>query len=109
MSQVQGRDRITVAREVEDEEQADFEDDGTYYEEFEVFNHVNVKTRHYVNSVNGHETFEPRIGAGDMEQPPDFVTERIAEYLWTEWGIEVSELEAGIQVIDVESDEFHVV
>ena len=111
MSQVQGRDRITVAREVEDEDRADWEDDGTFYEELEVFNHVSVETRHYVNSVNGHETFDPIISAGDSPDmsAPDYVTERIAEYLWAEWGIEVSELDVGIQVINVESDEFHVV
>lgn len=109
MIQVQGRDRITVAREVQDEEQADFEENGIHYQELEVFNHVSVETRHYVNSVNGHETFEPNISAGDAPdmEAPDYVTKRIAEYLWMEWGIEVSELDAGIQVIDLQSDEYH--
>lgn len=104
---ITGNDRVHVAKEVSSEDQADYTDDGTHYVELEVFNHVNVQTRHYVNSVNGHESFEPRIGAGDMEEPPDYVTKRIAEYLWHEWGIEVESLDVGIQVIDTEAEDVH--
>lgn len=99
---VTGKDRIHVAREVDKDDDPDFVQDGQPYEELEVFNHVNVATRHYVNSVNGHETFEPQIGAGDMTEPPEYVTERIAKHLYDEWLIEVEK--HGIEVIDVNAD-----
>lgn len=104
---ITGKDIVHLAKEVEDEEMADFSENDQHYVEMEVYNHVSVMTRHYVNSVNGHESFAPTVTAGDSEQVPDYVTERIAEYLWMEWGIEVSELEAGIQVIDPEADDVH--
>lgn len=90
---ITGRDRIEVER------------DG---EELEVFNHVSVSTHHYVNSVNGHESFEADIAKGDMGRgpTPDAVTERVAEYLWTEWKIEVEDYD--IEAIDLESDEVNV-
>lgn len=109
MSEITGHDRITVARPVEDESQVDYEDEDGQYEELEVFNHVNVQTRHYVNSVNGHETFDPIIGAGDMDTPPEYVTRRIAEYLWTEWGIDLDSLEVDIGVVDMTRDDIKIV
>jgi hypothetical protein len=74
-------------------------------EEAEVFNHCSVTTRHYVNSVNGHETFEPSVSPGDMRgtDTPDYITQRLARYLQMEWGIDATEL--GIQVIDISDDE----
>lgn len=73
-------------------------------EEIEVWNHCNVQTRHYVNSVNGHETFEPVITAGDSNLELDtYVTERLAEYLWAEWMIDVEKL--GIEVVDIDAPE----
>ncbi|WP_455448331.1 hypothetical protein [Natrinema thermotolerans] len=88
-----GRDRIVV------------EKDG---EEIDVFNHVSVSTHHYVNSVNGYETFEPTVSKGDMGDgpKPEAVTPRIAEMLWHEFHAEVEDL--GIDVIDPESEEVDV-
>lgn len=88
-----GRDRITV------------EKDG---EEIDVFNHVSVENHHYVNSVNGYETFEPRIYDGDNPtQPPEVITERVADLLWAEWGIEAED--HGIDVIDPSDEDATVV
>lgn len=86
-----GQDRITVER------------DG---EEIEVFNHVSVINRHYINSVNGHESFAPIITSGDSDERVDVVTERVADYLWHEWGIEAEK--QGIEVIDPEDEEVTV-
>lgn len=74
-------------------------------EEIEVFDHVSVSTKHYVNSVNGYETFEPDIAKGDMGvgPQPEAVTERVADLLWSEFSIEVEDL--GIEVIDPEDDD----
>lgn len=85
-----GRDRILV------------EKDG---EEIEIFNHVSVSTHHYVNSINGYETFEPTISKGDMGDgpKPEAVTPRVAEMLRHEFHAEVEDL--GIDVIDPESEE----
>ena len=87
------RDRYTVIR-----------DD----EEIEVFNHVSVSQHHYVNSVNGYETFEPDIAMGDMGKgpAPDYVTERVADLLWSEFTIDVED--HGIEVIDLASDEVKI-
>ena len=92
-SQITGRDRLTV------------EHDG---EEIEVFNHVSVAQYHYVNSVNGYETFEPDISKGDMGggPSPEYVTERVAELLYHEFGIEVEQ--HGIEAIDLDADEVTV-
>jgi len=77
-------------------------------DEIEVFDHVSVSTKHYVNSVNSYETFEPDVVKGDMGRgpQPEAVTERVAELLFAEFHIEVEEL--GIEVIDPQSDEVQV-
>lgn len=69
-------------------------------ETVEVFDHVSVAQYHYVNSVNGYETFEPEISKGDMGGGPqlDAVTERVASLLWHEFGIEVENY--GIRAVD---------
>lgn len=102
------RDRYTVAREIEDEEEAEgeiIELDGQLYEELQVFNHVSVSENHYVNSVNGYETFEPDIAEGDMGRgpAPDYVTERVADLLWNEFSIDLEDHD--IEAIDLASDE----
>lgn len=73
-------------------------------EEVEVFNHVSVSQHYYVNAVNGHEAFEPRISAGDdvSGRTPEFVTERIATYLWSEFAIMAEEHD--IEVVDPDAD-----
>lgn len=78
-------------------------------EELEVFNHVSISQHHYVNSVNGHETFEPDIVKGDLGRgpPPEYVTERIADVLWHEFGIEVEQHD--IEVVDIDSDEVELI
>ena len=93
MPSLTGRDRITVER------------DG---KEIDVFNHVSVSTHHYVNSVNGYETFEPDVVKGDMGRgpQPDAVTPRVAKILRDEFHADVDDL--GIEVIDPDSDEVRV-
>lgn len=87
------RERLTVIR------------DG---EEIEVFNHVTVTEQHYVNSVNGYESFAGPIDAGDGSiGSPEAVTERVATLVRDEFGIDVED--HGIDVIDVESAEVDVV
>lgn len=99
-------DVIAAAIPVDDDSDADFTDDGQAYKEIRVYNHVNVETRHYVHSVNGHETFTPNIGAGNRTSAPGYVTERIAEYLWLEWGIDLDKPEwDDIDVIDPDDPE----
>lgn len=69
-------------------------------EQIEVFNHASVKQFHYVNAFGGDESFEPVVTAGDAEYKPDYVTERLANYLWHAFGIEVEKLDIG--VVEVE-------
>jgi len=89
---LQHRDRITVHR------------DG---EEVEVFNWVNIKQPAVVRGGNPVvEKFDAEIGAGDMSRTPDAVTEWVAEELWREFSIDVTD--HGIEVIDVESDDVDV-
>lgn len=76
-------------------------------EQVEVFNHVSVVERHYVNAVNGYETFDPIVSKGDgMSEKPDAVTPRVARLLYDEFGADVDELE--IEVIDPEDEEVTV-
>lgn len=77
-------------------------------EEIEVFDHVSVSTNHYVNSVNGFETFEPDIAKGDMGvgPQPEAVTERVANLLQAEWRIDVDDLD--IEVININDDDVQV-
>lgn len=90
---VTGQDRILV------------EKDG---EEIEVWNHCSLQTRHYINSVNGHETFDPIITAGDSPDELDtYVTSRLASYLWNEWMIEVERL--GIEVVNLSDDDVELI
>lgn len=90
---ITGRDRLTVER------------DG---DRIELYNHVSVAMHHYVNSVNGYETFEPEVSKGDMGggPQPEAVTERVAAVLSHEFGIDTED--HGIEVVDVESDEVDV-
>jgi len=79
------------------------------YETVEVFDHVTVVQEHYVNSVNGHESFHGKIERGDGShlEPPEAVTERVAEYLWHEFSIDGLP-SMGIRVVDIESDDVWV-
>ena len=91
-AELTGRDVITVDR------------DG---EEIEVYNHVTVTKQHYVNSVNGHDSFDGPVEAGDGGiGEPDAVTPRIAYLLDSEFGVDVEQ--HGIEVIDPEDDEVTV-
>jgi hypothetical protein len=80
-----GKDRILVERQGE---------------EVEVFNHENVSTHHYVNSINGYESFEGDVYPGDYPagEPPEAVTPRVTRLLYDEFGIDVASL--GIETID---------
>lgn len=69
-------------------------------EEIEAFNHASVQQFHYVNALGGHETFVPVVTAGDADYKPDYVTERLASYLWHTFGIEVEKLD--IEAVEVE-------
>lgn len=82
-----GRDRIPVVK------------DG---EEIDVFNHVSVSTHHYINSINGYESFEPDVAKGDMGRgpQPEAVTPRVASLL-RDLGVDAESL--GIEVIDPNS------
>ena len=98
-------ERSTVAVKEDDEldwENATEED----YEELEVFDHVTVTQQHYVNSVNGYETFTGPIAGGDDPHlsEPEAVTKRVADLLWHEFGIDGELEERGIRVVDM-SDE----
>lgn len=77
-------------------------------EEIEVFDHVSVSQHHYVNSVNGYETFEPDIAMGDMGRgpEPEAVTKRVADLLWHEFSIEVEK--EGIEVVDMSDSDIKV-
>lgn len=70
-------------------------------ERVDVYNHANVSTKHFVNAVGGHETFDPEVTTDNGEQP-DAVTRRLADYLWFEFDIDVEDL--GIEVVDLEDD-----
>jgi hypothetical protein len=63
---------------------------------------------HYVNSVNGYETFKPDIAKGDKGRrpQPEGITQRVADLLWAEYSIEVEDL--SIEVINPEDDDVHV-
>jgi hypothetical protein len=73
-------------------------------EEVQVFNHASVVERHYVNSVNGYETFEPVVSKGDSMggERPDAITERLARVLYDEFGYKADEHD--IRVIDPEDE-----
>ena len=90
---VTGQDRIVVER------------DG---EELYVTNHCSVVERHYVNSVNGYESFEPIISNGDSMagEKPEYITATLAKTLYDEFGYEAEE--NGIEVIDFEEEEVRV-
>lgn len=81
------------------------------YREVEVFDHVSVVQEHYVNSVNGYETFTGKIARGDDSHgtPPQAVTERVARLLWSEFSIDLdADQYDHIEVVDIESDEVWV-
>jgi len=68
--------------------------------EVKIYDHVSVSTHHYVNSVNGYETFEASIARGDIGRgpAPDYITERLGRLLHDEFGVEPEE--KGIEVVD---------
>ncbi len=85
-------------------ESIDIKRDG---EEITVYNWVNVQQRAAVRGHNPEvETFGADIGAGDLPETPEAVTPDVAETLDWEFGIDVSD--HGIEVIDPESEEVHV-
>lgn len=77
------------------------------YEIVEVFDHVTVVQESYVNSVNGHKTFTIKIAGGDSKNlsQPEAVTERVANYILDEFGIDLKTSDRfDIRVVDVKSD-----
>jgi hypothetical protein len=74
--------------------------------ELEVFDHVTVMRQTYVNSVNGYETYVGKIAGGDDPHldKPEAVTERVADLLWHEFGIDGELEERGIRVVDMSSE-----
>lgn len=83
------------------------QDDGSH-REVTVYDHVTISEEHYVNSVNGYETFHAPISAGDSpgRPRPEAVTKRISELLWVEFGIDVETMD-GIEIVDMESENVH--
>lgn len=79
-------------------------------EEVTVYDHVTVVEEHYVNSVNGYETFN-RVKKGDDSHgsPPEAVTERVARLLWHEFNIDLDKSEYdNIRVVDTNAENVHV-
>lgn len=79
-------------------------------EEVTVYNWLTVKTVARVRGDNPvYEQFgdDTRIGAGDSWMEPEAVTQRVAEEMEVNAGIDVEEHD--IRVIDVQSDEVTVV
>jgi hypothetical protein len=77
-------------------------------EEVTIWNWVNVLQPAHVRGHNPTvEKFDARIGAGDMQEPPEYVTERVAEELWHEFGVEAEN--HGFEVVDPTSDEVQLV
>lgn len=73
-------------------------------EEVEVFNHVTVPQEHYVNAINGYETFHGPVQAGDGGiGQPDAVTRRVANLLLDEFNLDVRD--QGIDVIDLDAED----
>lgn len=76
-------------------------------EEIVVWNWVSVVQPAHVRGHNPVvEKFDATIGAGDMDEPPEAVTEEVAEELYDEFSIDVEDHD--IEVIDVHSDEVSV-
>jgi len=77
-------------------------------EEKEVYNHVSVSQHHYVNSVNGYESFGASIAKGDMGDgpAPDAVTKRVARLLSDAFAVDIEE--QGIEVIDLDAEDVHL-
>ena len=74
-------------------------------DEIEVWDHVSVSKHYYINSVNGHETFEPEVFEGDMGghgPQPSAVTMRVAATL-DDIGVDVDQL--GIRVVDMSRED----
>lgn len=71
-------------------------------EELTVYDHVTIMQQHYINPVNGYETFHGRVSAGDgpAQGEPDAVTKRVADLMWTEFGMDIANNDR-IRVIDI--------
>ena len=97
-------ERATVA--IKDEDVSWDEATEDEIEELEVFDHVSVTQQHYVNSVNGYETYVGKIAGGDDPHldKPEAVTERVADLLWHEFSIDGELEERGIRVVDMSSE-----
>lgn len=96
-------ERATV--HIKDDEELDWEDvDDEHVEEVEVFDHVTVVQESYINSRNGHETFTGKIARGDDSSlpEPDAITERVAEVLWHEFGVDVESDGFDIRVVNID-------
>lgn len=71
-------------------------------ESVEVFDHVTVTVQHYINSVNGYESYQPIISAGNTTEQPEAVTKRVAMLVQDSWSFDVTD--SGIRVIDMDAD-----
>lgn len=108
---LQHRERLEVARKIEDEIVTDNEtfvdDDGQRWEEIVVWNFVNVTMAHQARGSGTIETFKDassiEIGGGGPQ--PDYVTKWLAHELWHEFGIDLPSESFNIEVVDIESDE----
>lgn len=72
-----------------------------------VYNWINVSQPSIVRGgPSCVEYFEADIGAGDMQQTPEYITTWVDETLWREYTIDSSN--HGIEVIDVTDDDVDI-
>lgn len=96
-------ERAKVDVKDSDKDWEDVEEDDV--ETYEVFDHVSIIMEHYINSVNGYETYPEKVAAGDnpLNEKPEAITERVADMLWHEFGLEPETRD--IEVINMDSDD----
>lgn len=118
------REEIQVARPIDDDVETENEtfdggdtpaeqfEKGQRYEEITVWNFLNVTTAAQVRGGNPtYETFHAEsqiVKGGGYGGEPDYVTSWVAEELWHEEGIDLPTEEFDIEVVDVESEEVHL-
>lgn len=114
------RERLDVHRELDDPNEVAENADGPiefedgWVEELEVWNFLNVKPAYQYRGGNPtKETFTESFtihcgGTPGME--PDFITKWVATELWHDLNLTIETLneEFGIEVIDIEADEVHL-
>lgn len=105
------QEQIEVARKIESEETARYDDttkeDGQWYEQFTVYNQIHIQIPRIIRGFNPEtETYynEATIETDVPGQTPDAVTEKVAETLYHEEGIDNLQERFGIEVVDIQSD-----